>query len=98
MKFFKFIISIAIGFLAGYFLNTRKKFKADILYITPDESFKKEIAKKGFTLTDATDEAHPYRVEIIYPENKENEYYTLLEKYGVSDKSPKYLKQKAKNR
>lgn len=64
--------------------------KIDLLYYQPMQNFLDEAAELGFEVSDASDFVHASRVEIRYPENKQTEYYELLNKHGLHAFSMKW--------
>ena len=97
MNFLFSLIFMGISFVAGYIIRALSS-RVDLVYIKPTDDFKKEAKKFGFRVIDISDKAHPYLIEVHYADHQEETYYAFLERHGVSDKSPRCLEYKARNK
>lgn len=73
-----------------------KDIKMDVVYVTPPEDFWEEFEEEGeerdIVVKDARDEAHPHRIRVFYTPEREQEYFTILQKFGIEDKSYNFLR------
>lgn len=63
----------------------------DLLYANPSQECRKELENLGAEIEDASDFIHQERVAIYYPEEKKQDYHSILKKYSLLKFSFSYL-------
>ena len=61
--------------------------KMDLLYSQPMQNFLDEASELGIEIRDASDYVHEERVEVLYPDDKKEEYLALLKRHKLLEYS-----------